>query len=196
MQAISLDQGLTALSVLKSGQKEDNSALGFLNSSVFSVSSIDALRGIADAFWNSEDLREEFTKRFDDIMRRNATAGMHKDNAKHVALTDVIMNNRKMFPPESFEIHTELPDGASITTKIPSLVSMSGDIFAKEVAERQEAFDAKRSASNAPPDASLLRLDDLTKALRELTLNEAEQILLEPDDEPDNARMAKDYLTH
>jgi hypothetical protein len=166
MQAISLVQGLTALSLLKSGQKEDNSALGFLNSSVFSVSSIEAMKGIADAFWQSADLREEFTTRFDDLMRRFGSAGMHEDNAKHNALAEVIINNRKMFPPESFEIHTDLGDGASITTQIPSLVSMSGDIFAKEVAERQDAFNAQRVARDAAPDASLVRLDDLTKALR------------------------------
>ncbi len=39
-------------------------------------------------------------------------------NAAHIALVETIMANRERFPEEGFAIHTELGDGASITTYI------------------------------------------------------------------------------
>lgn len=47
--------------------------------------------------------------------------GMSDANARHIAGYETIMANRSSFPPGPFYIHTDLGDGASITTLVPGI---------------------------------------------------------------------------
>jgi len=46
---------------------------------------------------------------------------IHDDNARHIALVETISANRDAFPPGEFSIRTVLPNGASITTRVPEI---------------------------------------------------------------------------
>ncbi len=51
---------------------------------------------------------------------------IHDDNARHIALVETIGANRDAFPPGEFSIRTVLPNGASITTRIPAAGETGG----------------------------------------------------------------------
>jgi hypothetical protein len=66
-----------------------------------------ALRGLAADFRGAlADARERHP-------------GISSAHARHIAQAETIFANRGMFPPQGFHIHTDLGDGASITSHIP-----------------------------------------------------------------------------
>jgi hypothetical protein len=73
---------------------------------------------LVQAFQKPE-LSRAFGARLDAEFRDHPQIG--SDNTKHLALVETILKYRDQFPPEGFSIRTDLGDGASIDTVIPSL---------------------------------------------------------------------------
>lgn len=172
MVSVSFVNNAAALAILQSSERNP-SATDFLSSSVVSASSNDALLAVFDAFAASKEFQKQFTAEFRKWMEKAAPDGtrIHPDNAKHNALTDVIIKNREAFPPEQFSIRTELPNGASIETTIPSKAAMMGDIFKGNVAERHSAYDAELAEANAFPDPEPVKLQAMAQIVRTLALD-------------------------
>jgi hypothetical protein len=75
----------------------------------------------------NRDLLKQFSAFYEAAMAHGfkiSPEGISSENASHNALVEVIMQNRDKFPPGEFTIHTQLPDGASVTTIIPSIDSL------------------------------------------------------------------------
>ena len=156
MTSISPVSHSAALAVLRQAWPPSGSALHFLSSSVFKASSASVANALAAAFTPNGELQKAFSSRYDvamDSAAKEYSGGIHPDNARHIALVDTITANRESFPPEEFTVHTDLPDGASITTTIPSVAAMKGEIFKKWVQRREQtSFDASKAAKEARPD--------------------------------------------
>ncbi|MGO6851730.1 hypothetical protein ELH26_07905 [Rhizobium leguminosarum] len=156
MTSISPANHSAALTVLKQAWPPSGSALNFLSSAVFKASSTSVANAIAAAFTSNGELQKVFSSRYEAVMESAARKfngiSIHPDNGRHNALADTIIANRESFPPEEFTIHTDLPDGASITTIIPSAAAMKGETFKKWVQEKQSSFDAAQAAKEATLD--------------------------------------------
>ena len=72
--------------------------------------------------------------------------GISDANARHNAQYETIMANRADFPPSEFYIHTELGDGASVTTTIPAIGTAPADSWAPS----REIVTAARLAAGVP----------------------------------------------
>lgn len=194
MVSISSTHNTAALTLLQSGQ-QTSSATGFLNSSSFSASSDGVFNAIFDAFSSSRDLQKQFSAAFKKATENGvATDGSHilPNNAKHIALVDVIVANREAFPPEEFTVQTELWDGGSITTTIPSAVSMEASSFQEKTAEKQAAYDA--SVMETEPDPEVVKLNAMSQVVKSLVLDNGE---LANDGQGDEAALmilARTYL--
>ncbi|WP_331371782.1 hypothetical protein [Sinorhizobium chiapasense] len=175
MTMISPAGNSAALAILRSGSQV--SAIDFLHSPVFKASSDAVAAAIFNAIAGIRDFQKEFSDSYDAAMKRGATlGGIHPDNAKHIALADLIIKHRESFPPEEFTIHTDLPEEASITTTIPSVAAMKGEIFKEEIAEKQAAFDAEIAAAEASPDPAAVKLNALSQVVKVLVLDDAEPV--------------------
>ncbi|MBB4185347.1 hypothetical protein [Sinorhizobium terangae] len=195
MTTISSVGNSAALAILRSGSRAGVSAVDFLLSSVFKASSDAVAAAIFNAIAGNSDFQKEFLDSYDAAMKRGATlGGIHPDNAKHIALADLIIKHRQSFPPEEFTIHTDLPDGASITTTIPSVAAMKGEIFKEQIAEKQAAFDAEIAAAKVSPDPAAVKLNALSQVVKVLVLDGAEPVsaLLE-NSQPKPDELAKPF---
>jgi hypothetical protein len=56
---------------------------------------------------------------YDKELKDASRSGSSGANQRHIAQFNTIMAHREAFPPGEFYLHTELGDGASITTRIP-----------------------------------------------------------------------------
>lgn len=171
MVSVSSFNNAAALTLLKGDAQ--NSVSSFLNSSVFKVQSGEIFTAISTAMASSE-MQKDFKAFFEEAMDagfRSSAEGIHPDNGKHNALVHTIMEHRKKFPPEEFTIHTDLPDGASITTTIPSIVSMKGDLFAADMAKKQAAYDEAVALENAEPDPELVKIGAMAQVVKTLVVD-------------------------
>ncbi|MFN7089433.1 MAG: hypothetical protein ACK4P4_02620 [Allorhizobium sp.] len=171
MLAVNSFNNIAALTLLKGDSQ--NSVSSFLSSSVFKVQSTEIFSAVSTAF-SSADFQEQYTEALKFFSDAGTLSGGQKasdDNIKHNALTDVIIKNRASFPPEEFTIHTDLGGGASITTTIPSIVSMKGDLFAADVAKKQAAFDEAITLENAEPDPELVKLNAMAQVVKTLVVD-------------------------
>ena len=145
----------------------------YLNSSVFKVQTSEIFSAVSTAM-SSAEMQKDFKEFFDramDVGSRSGAESISEDNGRHIALHDVIMKHRTKFPPEEFTIHTDLGGGASITTIIPSLVSMKGDLFAADVAKKQAAFDEALAQENAEPDPELVKISAMAQVVKTLVVD-------------------------
>ncbi|MGV1869078.1 hypothetical protein [Agrobacterium rosae] len=150
-----------------------NSVSSYLNSSVFKAKSSEIFGAISTAM-SSAELQKDFKAYYERAMdsgSRLGAEGMHPDNGKHIALVDVIMEHRTEFPSEEFTIHTDFPDGASITTTIPSVASMKGDLFAADIAKKQAAYDEAIALENAEPDPELVKINAMAQVVKTLMVD-------------------------
>jgi hypothetical protein len=69
--------------------------------------------GLADA----AEIASTYSRELDAAGRANP--GSSDANQRHIAQYNTIMAHRGSFPPGGFYLHTELGDGASITTYVP-----------------------------------------------------------------------------
>lgn len=106
-----------SLMLLKGRQPAASAAESFISSGAFSVRSGGVLDGLLSLFADDADLAAQFKTA---AREAGKLPGIHPDNARHIAMYETIVANRGKFPPGEFYIHTELPDGASITTFIPA----------------------------------------------------------------------------
>ena len=171
MLAVNSFNNTAALTLLKGDPQK--SVTDFLNSSAFQVQTNEIFSSVSAAFSSSD-----FQKQYMDALKFFSDAGTlsggqraSDDNIRHNALADVILKNRASFPPEEFTIHTDLGGGASITTTIPSLVSMKGDLFAADVAKKQAAFDAALAQENAEPDPELVKISAMAQVVKTLVVD-------------------------
>lgn len=197
MVSVSSFNNTAALTLLKGDTP--NSVSSFLNSSVFKVQSSEIFGAISDAF-SSADMQKQYRESLEFFSERATIGGQRAsdDNIRHNALTDVIMKNRASFPPEEFTIHTDLPDGASITTTIPSIVSMKGDLFAADVAKRQAAFDKAVALEKAEPDPEQMKISAMAQVVKTLVVNGQETetglLLNETERNPGRAYQEEDAI--
>lgn len=94
----------------------------------------------------NRDILKQFSAFYDAEMAKGfkiSPEGISQENASHNALVEVIMQNRDKFEPGEFTIHTQLPDGTSVTTFIPSIASM------KEGAHKTDGTTPEPQTSNA-----------------------------------------------
>ncbi|HWK33027.1 MAG TPA: hypothetical protein VNR51_05050 [Hyphomicrobium sp.] len=75
------------------------------------------LDAIKDVLSSNQEIKAQYDA-FYQTARENPL--IHDDNARHIALVETISANRHAFPPGEFSIRTVLPNGASITTRIPA----------------------------------------------------------------------------
>jgi|GEM_PF-3350522 len=196
MTSISTVNNTAALTVLRSGQNA-SSVEGFLGSSNFKASSPAVFKGILTAFAENPSFVEQFNKEFKKQMEWTAPDGshIHPNNASHNALIEVIMANRDAFPPGEFEIHTNLPDGASMHVTIPSAEDVKLARFAEDVAAKQKAYDDAVAAKEAAetPDPEAVKLKAMADVVKTLVLDSAQQETGETTSAP-QAILAKPYL--
>jgi hypothetical protein len=108
----------------------------------------------------NRDLLKQFSVFYEAAMAHGfkiSPEGISPENASHNALYEVIMQNRDKFDPGEFTIHTQLPDGASVTTFIPSIASMKEGTH-KKVGTTPElqisnAYDTDGSLNTASSNA-------------------------------------------
>ncbi len=179
MTAIS-SVGNSAALVLLQQKQSNSSASTFLSSGSLSTSSDGTLSAINDAFSSNKDLQTQFNAAYKAWMQRveDGKSDLQPDNAKHNALTEVITANRDSFPPEEFVIRTELPDGASISTTIPSAASIKAETFKATIAEKQSQYDADVAAQASDVDDGAVKLNALSKIVETLTLDSQDTALL------------------
>jgi hypothetical protein len=171
MVSVSSFNNTAALTLLKGDAQNDVSS--FLNSSVFKVQSSEIFTAISTAM-ASEELQKdfkEFFKRAMDVGSRSGAEPISKDNGRHIALHDVIMKHRTKFPPEEFTIYTDLGNGGSIASIIPSIVSMKGDLFAADMAKKQAAYDEAMALQNAEPDPELVKIGAMAQVVKALVVD-------------------------
>lgn len=171
MVSVSAFNNTAALTLLKGDAQ--NSVSSFMNSSVFKVQSGEIFTAISTAM-ASEELQKDFKEFFKQAMDagfKTSAEGIHPDNGKHIALVHTIMEHRTKFPPEEFTIHTDLPNGASITSTIPSIVSMKGDLFAADMAKKQAAYDEAMALQNAEPDPELVKIGAMAQVVKALVVD-------------------------
>lgn len=153
MVAVSSLAPSSALMLLK--PQKPSSIESFINSGVFSAGSSAVSDRILAAFHGNPEL----TKQFDALLSTQMAAiesgdlAIHEDNARHIALAEVIQSNRGAFPSGAFSIHTELPDGASVTTFFGATTHMSSRQSASFMSAAMKAAEAK--IVNAMMDAKL-----------------------------------------
>lgn len=180
MTSVSAISSSTALALWRSNAHDDN-VLDFLNSPVFSASSDEVFKSLIKIF-SSKTLGQQYSSVFNGWMSAAAAANakLSPDNARHNALVDVIMAHRYAFPLEEFTVHTDLPDGASITTIIPSAASAGASNFKGWLTEYQTAF---KEAGNktAQLDPSSVKLDAIERAVKTLVLNGQDDASVAPD---------------
>ncbi|MDK1374955.1 MULTISPECIES: hypothetical protein [unclassified Sinorhizobium] len=195
MTTISPAGNSAALAILRSGSRAEVSAADFLLSPVFKASSDAVAAAVFNAIAENRDFQKEFSDSYDAAMKLGATlGGIHPDNAKHMALADLIMKHRESFPPEEFTIYTDLPEEASITTTIPSVAAMKGEIFRERIAEKQAAFDAEIAAAEASPDPAAVKLNALSQVVKVLVLDAAEPaVALLENSLPKSEELAKPF---
>ena len=195
MVSVSPFNNTAALTLLKGDSQ--NSIGSFLNSSVFKVQSGEIFSAISTAV-SSGDMHKQYREALEFFSERATVGGQRAsdDNIRHNALTEVIINNRASFPPEEFTIHTDLGDGASITTTIPSLVSMKGDLFAADMTKKQAVYDEAVALKNAEPDPGLVKISAMAQVVKTLVVDgqETETALLlgEPARNPGRAYQEED----
>ncbi|MDH4414877.1 MAG: hypothetical protein QE484_16320 [Rhizobium sp.] len=81
------------------------------------------------------------------------------------------MEHRTKFPPEEFTIYTDLGNGGSIASIIPSIVSMKGDLFAADMAKKQAAYDEAVALQNAEPDPELVKIGAMAQVVKTLVVD-------------------------
>ena len=143
-----------SLRLIKPNWPASGSVASFLSSSVYKAGTPAVAEAISKAFAGSEGLRKAFSQTYEAVMQLDASKYgqlAHPNNVRHIALVETITANRGDFPPEEFTIHTDLPDGASITTTIPSAAAMKGETFKAWIAQKQESFDAAKAADEQQP---------------------------------------------
>lgn len=171
-----------ALAILKSGQS-GASAAGFLASGPFSANSDSILDAISSAFKENKSFQQQFSTKFAELTeeyKKSSHRGFgetHPDNVKHNALAYAISENREAFPPEEIVLHTDLPDGASISTTIPALVYFKVEILEKGLVEKQEQYDAS-IAPETEPDQATIKLNALSKVVETLVLDKQDSTLV------------------
>lgn len=171
MVSVSSFNNTAALTLLKGDTP--NSVSSFMNSSVFKVQSSEIFTAISTAMASSE-MQKDFKAFFEEAMNagfRSSAEGIHADNGKHIALVHTIMKHRTEFPPEEFTIHTDFGNGGYITTTIPSIVSMKGDLFAADMAKKQAAYDEAVALQNAEPDPELVKIGAMAQVVKTLVVD-------------------------
>ncbi|WP_210170351.1 hypothetical protein [Rhizobium sp. Root1212] len=174
--SISIANNITALSLLQFGQ-QSAFATTLLNSTSFSATSDAILKSLASAFSSSAKLQQQFSDALDKALKNGVASDgqkIHPDNARHNAMVDVILANRGDFPPEEFSIHNDLPDGASITTEIPSAAALKAAAFKAEVSQKQAAYDAAIDMSAAQVDPDVVKINAMSQVVKSLVLDSAE----------------------
>lgn len=129
---ISTDHISVALQILQGPGRDDARPKGvdvsvFVASPIFSTSSEFVGTAISEAM-QDEGLRKDYERALEQAWRdhpprmtEKGLQGMSAENAQHIALSEVIRQNRAKFPPQGFVITTQLGDGASISTIVPAL---------------------------------------------------------------------------
>ncbi len=161
--------------------KQHREALLFLSFVGFTASSNEVSNDLMKAF-SDPKLQAEFN----DKVEEEIAKARDKDHViisdyvvRHRALTDVIMANRKMFPPEEFSFTTAYSDYTGTGTKsstIPSVSDMAAQIFQDEVAKKQADYDADAAAKIAKPSPDGAKQDALEAAVRTLVLNDQDVV--------------------
>ncbi|MDH4981603.1 hypothetical protein [Hyphomicrobium sp. D-2] len=107
---------------------------------------------ITDTINSRGDLRSQYEAAYQRVISQ-AFRPTFDENSRHLAMVEVIYANRSAFPPGEFAIHTQMPDGASITSFIPALDGSSDYAFVHKV---------KTTLREAPHD-SLARIDAMSR---------------------------------
>ncbi len=152
-------------------KREQKEVLVFLSSMGFQASSDDVAHELSKVFAD-HDLQAEFNDKVKEEVkevmkkaletREMITSDVANDAAKPLALRDVIMAHREMFPPEAFSFN-------DIT--IPSTSDMAAKIFEGHVAEKQADYDSAVAAKAAKPSPDGAKLDAMQQAVSTLTMN-------------------------
>lgn len=117
MFGVSYSGGGAALSLFQPGRGGQKPSFNFINTDKKTLNVIGFAKEIAAAM---EDpiLARAFAA---EVKRAKQTRGGVSDqNAKHIALVEVVTKNRSKFPAGGFTIRTDFGNGASIATEIPA----------------------------------------------------------------------------
>lgn len=183
--------GTTALIILKSSptgelDEEGNSKSNSEESYSFTSESNAILDALTGSFAEGGEYREKVLDKIDKLEKQYREEGLEypPEQIKHNAIFQVIEENREEFPPEEFTISTELPDGEIIKNTVKAIVFYQGDIFKRELVEKQEKYDAEMLAIEeaAKVDPAKVRLEAMSKVVETLVLdgfNPTEEILEE-----------------
>lgn len=121
----------------------------------FAASCDDAKAGIVSVFASRADMCRRLDARTRDLQRRNPR--MHKRQVRHIALIEVINENREDFPPQEFVLQTDLGDGTIAIDTIASAEKLRAKRLLAEMLETPAEAAERLAAREARTDAFTVR---------------------------------------
>jgi hypothetical protein len=121
----------------------------------FASSCDDAKAEIAGVFSSRSDLCRQLELKVRDLKRRNPR--MPKRQAEHMALVDLITEEREKFPPQEFVLQTDIGDGAIAIDTIASAEKQRNRRLLAELLETPAEAAERRTVREARTDAFTVR---------------------------------------
>ncbi|MGF9562516.1 hypothetical protein [Neorhizobium sp. JUb45] len=121
----------------------------------FTASCEDARAGIATVFSVRSDLCSKLELKVRDLKRRNPR--MPKRQVSHLALVELITEERDCFPPQEFVLQTDLGDGAIAIDTIASAEKLRAKRLLAEMMETPAETAERLAVREARTDAFTVR---------------------------------------